>query len=222
ATATHRGQIIFKDALAQQLCEQGPTESPLRPSLELHGKHAVLRDDFDSNLSHTQLDPSISECTNCDVGEQCGVLMHGRAVTFCEPFGERELSTVPLNTSTASILQFALSGSCRFSYADPSITVSYSLSAIGNSSDDEWITLEKIAPTNSSTVVHLLPLPPQSRADGVRLRWSQDASQGPEGYESCWGLDNVLLVNSAHKTPLMEDNLDPPDTANWLFFPGST
>ncbi|KAK0134203.1 Reelin [Merluccius polli] len=34
ATATHRGQIIFKDALAQQLCEQGaPTESPLRPSL---------------------------------------------------------------------------------------------------------------------------------------------------------------------------------------------
>lgn len=23
ATATHRGQIIFKDALAQQLCEQG-------------------------------------------------------------------------------------------------------------------------------------------------------------------------------------------------------
>ncbi|KAK5902026.1 hypothetical protein CesoFtcFv8_007327 [Champsocephalus esox] len=23
ATATHRGQILFKDALAQQLCEQG-------------------------------------------------------------------------------------------------------------------------------------------------------------------------------------------------------
>uniref|UniRef100_A0A3B3ZQN9 Reelin n=1 Tax=Periophthalmus magnuspinnatus TaxID=409849 RepID=A0A3B3ZQN9_9GOBI len=203
ATATHRGQIIFKDALAQQLCEQG---------VELHGKHAVLRDDFDSNLSHTQLDPSIwSECTNCDVGEQCGVLMHGRAVTFCEPFGERELVTAMFNHIETTV------------YADPSITVSYSLSAIGNSSDDEWITLEKIrAPTNSSTVVHLLPLPPQSRADGVRLRWSQDASQGPEGYESCWGLDNVLLVNSAHKTPLMEDNLDPPDTANWLFFPGST
>lgn len=226
ATATHRGQIIFKDALAQQLCEQGaPTESPLRPSLvEVHGKHAVLRDDFDSNLSEGELDPSIwSECANCDVGEQCGVLMHGRAVTFCEPFGERELFTVPLNTSTASVLQFALgSGSCRFSYSDPSITVSYSLSAIGNTSD-EWVALEKIrAPSNSSTVVHLLPLPPQSRADGVRLRWSQDAPQGPEGYESCWGLDNVLLVNSAHKSPLMEDNLDPPDTANWLFFPGST
>lgn len=78
------------------------------------------------------------------------------------------------------------------------------------------------APTNSSTVVHLLPLPHQSKAEAVRLRWTQEAPQGPEGYESCWGLDNVLLVNAAHRAPLMEDNLDPPDTANWLFFPGAT
>src|SRR4029434_7152349 len=32
-----------------------------------------------------------SECSNCEVGEQCGVLMHGRMVTFCEPFGQRDL-----------------------------------------------------------------------------------------------------------------------------------
>uniref|UniRef100_H3BXG0 Reelin n=1 Tax=Tetraodon nigroviridis TaxID=99883 RepID=H3BXG0_TETNG len=219
ATATYRGQIIFKDALAQQLCEQGaPTESPLRPNLvELHAKHAVLRDDFDSNLLG-ELDSGVwSECTNCAVGEQCGVLMHGRAVTFCEPLGERELVTVPLNTSTASVLQFALgSGSCRFSYADPSIIVSYSLTGTTNTSDD-WVTLEKIrAPTNSTTVIHLLPLPHHSKADGVRFRWTQEAPQGPEGYESCWGLDNVLLVNAAHRPPLLEDNLDPPNTANWL------
>uniref|UniRef100_A0A3Q3J4K3 Reelin n=1 Tax=Monopterus albus TaxID=43700 RepID=A0A3Q3J4K3_MONAL len=220
ATATHRGQIIFKDALAQQLCEQGaPTESPLRPSLvELHGKHAVLRDDFDSTLQG-ELDPSIwSECSNCAVGEQCGVLMYGRAVTFCEPFGERELVTA---TSDHTV-HFTGSGSCRFSYSDPSIAVSYSLGGNTNTSA-VWITLEKIrSPTNSSTIIHLLPLPYHSRADGVRLRWSQEAPQGPEGYQSCWGLDNMLLVNAAHRTPLMEDNLDPPDTANWLFFPGAT
>uniref|UniRef100_A0A0S7F0R3 Reelin n=1 Tax=Poeciliopsis prolifica TaxID=188132 RepID=A0A0S7F0R3_9TELE len=225
ATATHRGQIIFKDALAQQLCEQGaPTETPLKPNLvELHAKHAVLRDDFDSNIPE-ELDSNIwSECSNCEVGEQCGVLLHGRAVTFCEHFGERELTTVPLNTSTALVLQFALgSGSCRFSYSDPSITVSYSLSGNANTSDD-WITLEKIrAPTNSSTVVHLVPLPHSSRGEAVRLRWSQETPHGPEGYESCWGLDNVLLVNSAHRVPLIEDNLDPLDTSNWLFFPGAT
>lgn len=78
------------------------------------------------------------------------------------------------------------------------------------------------APNNSSTVIHLLPLPHHSKADGVRFRWTQEAPQGPEGYESCWGLDNVLLVNAAHRPPLLEDNLDPPNTANWLFFPGAT
>uniref|UniRef100_W5NEI9 Reelin n=1 Tax=Lepisosteus oculatus TaxID=7918 RepID=W5NEI9_LEPOC len=221
ATATHRGQIIFKDALAQQLCEQGaPTESPLRPSLaEIHGNHVILRDDFDSN-QQGELDLSIwSECKSCEVGEQCGVLMHGRALTFCEPFGQRELTSVPLNTSTATVLQFALgSGSCRFSYSDPSIVVSYSL----NSSDD-WIPLERIrAPSNSSTVVHILALPPRSRGEGARVRWAQEPVSGPEGYESCWSIDNVLLVNTAHRPPLLEDSLDPPDTANWLFFPGAT
>lgn len=85
-----------------------------------------------------------------------------------------------------------------------------------------FLSLSPRAPTNSSTVIHLLPLPHQSKADGVRIRWSQEAPQGPEGYESCWGLDNVLLVNAAHRAPLMEDNLDPPETANWLFFPGAT
>ncbi|XP_037396021.1 reelin isoform X2 [Pygocentrus nattereri] len=221
ATATHRGQIIFKDTLAQQLCEQGaPTESPLRPNLaEVHGNHAVLRDDFDSNLQG-ELDLNIwSDCSNCEVGAQCGVLLHGKAVTFCEPLGQRELTTVALNTSTASVLQFAFgSGSCRFSYSDPSILVSYSLN-----SSDEWITLDKIrAPTNSSTVVHLLPMPPGSRGEAVRLRWTQEAALVSDGYESCWGLDNVLLVNMAHKPTLLEDNLDPLDTANWLFFPGAT
>lgn len=85
-----------------------------------------------------------------------------------------------------------------------------------------WRVLSSRAPTNSSTVIHLLPLPHHSKADGVRFRWTQEAPQGPEGYESCWGLDNVLLVNAAHRPPLLEDNLDPPNTANWLFFPGAT
>uniref|UniRef100_A0A3Q2DRU9 Reelin n=1 Tax=Cyprinodon variegatus TaxID=28743 RepID=A0A3Q2DRU9_CYPVA len=214
ATATHRGQIIFKDALAQQLCEQG---------VELHAKHAVLRDDFDSNMQD-ELDPNIwSDCSNCEVGDQCGVLMHGRAVTFCEHFGERELVTTMFDHRPFyPCVSSPGSGSCRFSYSDPSITVSYSLSGNANTSDD-WITLEKIrAPTNSSTVIHLVPLPHSSRGEGIRLRWSQETPHGPEGYESCWGLDNVLLVNSAHRVPLIEDNLDPLDTANWLFFPGAT
>uniref|UniRef100_A0A8C9VAA0 Reelin n=1 Tax=Scleropages formosus TaxID=113540 RepID=A0A8C9VAA0_SCLFO len=221
ATATRRGQIIFKDALAQQLCEQGaPTESPQRPILaEIHGNHVILRDDFDSN-SQEELDSRIwSGCGGCEVGERCGILMHGRAVTFCEPLAQRELITRPLNTSTASFLQFALgSGSCRFSYSDPDIVVSFSLNG-----SKEWTAMERIrAPSNSSTVVHLLPLPAHSRGEEVRLRWAQDPAVGAAGYESCWGVDNVLLVNMAHRPPILEDNMDPPDTSNWLFFPGAT
>ncbi|XP_025025138.1 reelin-like, partial [Python bivittatus] len=110
ATATHRGQIIFKDALAQQLCEQGsPTEAPLHPLLaEMHSNSVILRDDFDSY--HLQgLNPTMwFECSNCEVGEQCGVIMHGNAVTFCEPYGPRELTTNGLNTTTASVLQFSI------------------------------------------------------------------------------------------------------------------
>ncbi|XDV29817.1 hypothetical protein PO909_032854, partial [Leuciscus waleckii] len=197
-----------------------PTESPLRPSLAVvDGDHAVLRDDFEHNTQE-ELNPSIwSDCSNCEVGEQCGALMHGRAVTFCEPFGQRDLTSVALNMSAASVLQFALgSGSCRFSYSDPSIIVSCGL----NTSDD-WITLEKIrAPTNTSTVVHLVPLVAGCRAESVHLRWSQEPAPGPDGYESCWGLDNILVLNGAERPPLLEDNLDPMDTANWLFFPGAT
>lgn len=55
----------------------------------------------------------------------------------------------------------------------------------------------------------------------MHLRWFQEPALGPNGYESCWGLDNILLVNMAHRPTLLEDNLDPPDTVNWVFFPGA-
>ncbi|KAF6086334.1 hypothetical protein HJG60_008502 [Phyllostomus discolor] len=113
ATATHRGQIIFKDALAQQLCEQGaPTEATMHLHLaEIHSDSIILRDDFDS-YHQLELNPNIwVECSNCETGEQCGAIMHGNAVTFCEPYGPRELITTGLNTTTASVLQFSI-GKC--------------------------------------------------------------------------------------------------------------
>lgn len=71
-------------------------------------------------------------------------------------------------------------------------------------------------------MVHLLTVPPSCKEEAVHLKWSQEAALGPNGYESCWGLDNILLVNMDHRPTLLEDNLDPPDTANWIFFPGAT
>lgn len=71
-------------------------------------------------------------------------------------------------------------------------------------------------------MVHLVPLPAGCKGESVHLRWSQEPPVGPDGYESCWGLDNILVLNSADRPPLLEDSLDPLDTANWLFFPGAT
>ncbi|KAJ7407130.1 hypothetical protein WISP_128431 [Willisornis vidua] len=210
ATATHRGQVIFKDALAQQLCEQGA---------EMHSDSIILRDDFDS-YHQQELNPTMwSECSSCEVGEHCGVIMHGNAVTFCEPYGPRELTTTGLNTTTASVLQFSLgSGSCRFSYSDPSITVSYSK----NSSAD-WTQLEKIsAPSNISTIIHILYLPEDAKGENIHFQWKQDYVHDGDVYEACWALDNILIINAAHRKVVLEDNLDPVDTGNWLFFPGAT
>lgn len=41
-------------------------------------------------------------------------------------------------------------------------------------------------------------------------------------YEACWALDNILIINAAHRQIVLEDDLDPVDTGNWLFFPGAT
>ncbi|MEE6481362.1 hypothetical protein FKM82_012840 [Ascaphus truei] len=221
ATATHMGQVLFKDALAQQLCEQGaPTEAPLHPNLaEIHSDSVILRDDFDS-YQQQELNPNIwLPCSNCEVGEQCGVIMHGRAVTFCDPYGPRALITSNLNTTTASVLQFSIgSGSCRFSYSDPGIVVSYT-----KNNSTSWIPLERIsAPSNVSTIIHIIYLPLDAKAENVQFRWKQENAPAGDVYEACWALDNILVINAAHKQVVLEDNLDPMDTGNWLFFPGAT
>lgn len=68
--------------------------------------------------------------------------------------------------ASVSVSMFAGSGSCRFSYSDPSITVSYSLSSSANTSDG-WITLEKIR-SLSSPLHPSFPFIPQS----LHLLWT--------------------------------------------------
>ncbi|KAJ6666292.1 hypothetical protein lerEdw1_000564 [Lerista edwardsae] len=185
----------------------------------MHSESIILRDDFDS-YQMQGLNPAMwFECSNCEVGDQCGVIMHGNAVTFCEPYGPRELITNGLNTTTASVLQFSIgSGSCRFSYSDPNIIVSYSKN---NSTD--WIQLEKIrAPSNVSTIIHILYLPQEAKGENIQFQWKQEYVHAGDVYEACWALDNILIINAAHRQIVLEDNLDPADTGNWLFFPGAT
>eukprot|EP00069_Balaena_mysticetus_P004095 bmy_17046T0 len=329
------------------------------------------------------------ECNNCETGEQCGAIMHGNAVTFCEPYGPRELvqsweasHTLPygvrnptreslkmrtlflillklittgLNTTTASVLQFSIDsrslewqekgkntnilevrewgigmkgsksqfpslsfgtekpqdasrlgchkalsdtifqandkkvfftipfvfvlsaqiggyhtdlalaikdlrfkrgkkevpvvgGTCsllsrhciRGALRQSQATVvnlgkgkSYSVdrslcdsgAAIQKGLCEEEIHpvyVEQLAPSNVSTIIHILYLPEDAKGENVQFQWKQENLRVGEVYEACWALDNVLVINSAHRQVVLEDNLDPIDTGNWLFFPGAT
>lgn len=59
------------------------------------------------------------ECNNCETGEQCGAIMHGNAVTFCEPYGPRELVSMCYLCTLFQIHFTEFSLQQRFSYAIP-------------------------------------------------------------------------------------------------------
>lgn len=78
------------------------------------------------------------------------------------------------------------------------------------------------APSNVSTIIHILYLPEEAKAENIQFQWKQEYVRVGDVYESCWALDNILIINAAHRQIVLEDALDPVDTGNWLFFPGAT
>lgn len=78
------------------------------------------------------------------------------------------------------------------------------------------------APSNVSTIIHILYLPEDAKGENIHFQWKQDYVHADDVYEACWALDNILIINAAHRKVVLEDNLDPVDTGNWLFFPGAT
>lgn len=78
------------------------------------------------------------------------------------------------------------------------------------------------APSNVSTIIHILYLPEDAKGENIHFQWKQDYVLAGDVYEACWALDNILIINAAHRKVVLEDNLDPVDTGNWLFFPGAT
>ncbi|KAG8142665.1 hypothetical protein E2320_005869, partial [Naja naja] len=80
------------------------------------------------------------------------------------------------------------SGSCRFSYSDPDIIVSYSK----NNSED-WIQLEKIrAPSNVSTIIHILYLPEEAKGENIQFQWKQEYVHVGEVYRILLGIGQYL------------------------------
>ncbi|XP_022095907.1 reelin-like [Acanthaster planci] len=209
-------QTILKDALALQLCERGmPSSEPFRPQLaSVHSDGVILRDDFDSSEA---LDYTVwSELHGGNISNTCGTVLHGNAMVFCNRLGSRDLSTVHLNLTSASVLQFALSsGVCTPGIGDYSLSVSY---AVNDRVD--WHLIEKIrVPTDGHTTIHIIHLPAAARQPDVCLRLHQDLAMDVHSFFGCWALDNVLITSTAHRPTVLEEDFDPIAMDNWLFFP---
>ncbi|XP_074645991.1 reelin-like [Tubulanus polymorphus] len=69
--------------------------------------------------------------------------------------------------------------------------------------------------------MHIIHLPEAGKTQSTCVRWYQNVSAGRTGYSGCWVMDNVVITNLAHPLTLLEDNFDPVNSNNWLFFPGA-
>ena len=70
--------------------------------------------------------------------------------------------------------------------------------------------------------VHLVQLPKSARQDNICLRWQSipAVSTGNSSFTGCWALDNVLISNTVGLPSWLQDDFDPLDISNWLFYPG--
>ncbi|XP_071961497.1 reelin-like [Antedon mediterranea] len=197
-----------------EICEGGAATRPSFATIDSAG--VILRDDFEAD-PNSALDYIWSEVNGGEVDDTCGTIMHGKSMVFCKDHGPRELSTVHLNTSTASTLQFVIGvGTCRPGVNDYSITVSY---AINDQRD--WRIISRIpVPINTSeAIMHIIHLPKEARQDDICLRFNQDLAMDAVTYEGCWALDNVLVINAANPPRHLEANFDPVNPDDWLFLP---
>ncbi|XP_060574508.1 reelin-like isoform X2 [Ruditapes philippinarum] len=169
ATATLRQELLFKDTTVLQLCEADDMKGPLRPVMaDIHTDHVIFRDDFDS---YETFAPDLwLRHEGAFVEQSCGSIFFGNAAVFCEKTGLRELVTMPLNTTSASVLQFAFgTGNCSVNDEVVSIDVSYGL----NNCRD-WHILDTFRASKSEvTETVLVYLPIKARGEGICFSWKE-------------------------------------------------
>ncbi|XP_060065663.1 reelin-like [Ylistrum balloti] len=266
ASATLGHQMLFKDTTVLQLCELGASTEPERPdTIGINTDSYLLRESFDTS-SNFDLNVWASH-DGASISSDCGTVLHGDSALFCDTEGYRNLISVPLNLTSAAVLQFTISaGTCGgivFEEEDIKVT-------LGINNCREWVVIDTVsAPNGPKPETHLIHIPASGQQDNVCIRWSQErpsnhtslsddddyekntttrsksltktypirgdlggigvieeettgseeVRKGP--YRSCWALDNVLVVNTAHAPLVISETFDPVDPSNWLFFPGA-
>ncbi|CAH1782623.1 unnamed protein product [Owenia fusiformis] len=217
ATANKGKQLLFKDATVYQICEKGAKGLVSeRPDLSaVHTNGVILRDDFETG--DTFVNDLWYETEGVHKGSDCGPILHGQSAVFCDSDAERFMMTSVLNTTTASLLQFSIGGGiCKSSIGDEPVVIYYGVNGCR-----EWEILETInAPDMLETATHLVHLPTRSRAEIMCFKWVQKRRTDDVGFNGCWAMDNVVISNNADPPRFLQDEFDPVDVSNWLFFPG--
>ncbi|GIY14306.1 reelin [Caerostris extrusa] len=186
ATASLGHEVLFKDTLALQLCEAGESVKSVDiPTMSaVHDPGLVIREDFENYDEANSL--IWSEMISGVVNDQCGS------------------TTVPLNTTTASTLQFALgTGNCTIAVDEPPINVYY-----GTDKCTKWHELEQIRLQPAvETTVHILCLPPSAKSTDVCIQWYQETSDSGK-FKGCWAIDNIIISSVSDRPNYVEDNFD--------------
>ncbi|XP_021361182.1 reelin-like [Mizuhopecten yessoensis] len=171
ATATLGHQMLFKDTTVLQLCEFGASAEPERPdTVGINTDSYLLRESFDTS---SNFDPNIwASHDGTSINSDCGPVLHGDSALFCNRDGSRNLISVPLNLTSAAILQFTISaGRCGgIAFEEEDITVS-----LGMNNCRDWVVIDTIsAPDGPKPETHLVHIPVRGQQDDVCIRWTQE------------------------------------------------
>ncbi|KAL8563520.1 hypothetical protein ACOMHN_064345 [Nucella lapillus] len=147
---------------------------------------------------------------------QCGEVFTGTSLLQATP-GDRELTTLPLDLTHTSMVQFFAKLGCGLSVEgmSPPVFLQYSIDG-----GVHWISIEQFDFSADSNVPSYLSihLPPHARTNATQVRWWQPSKEGV--YSEDWAIDQIYIGGNIFGGQLLQDDPRGPRDSTWLMYPG--
>lgn len=149
---------------------------------------------------------------------QCGSVFTGTSMLQAR-LGERELTTVSLDLSRGSMIQFFAKLGCRSTVTGMNSPVYLQYSVDGGV---HWVTIEQFDFGDGSNRVTYLSihLPPHARTNATQVRWWQPSKDGV--FIESWALDQIYIGGDIYGEELLQDDPNAPRDDSWLMYPGGS
>ncbi|XP_070192277.1 reelin-like isoform X2 [Littorina saxatilis] len=148
---------------------------------------------------------------------QCGDVFTGTNLMQARP-GERELTTIPLDLTRVSTVQFFTKLGCNLEVGmSPPVYLQYSIDG-----GVHWTNFEQFDFHHDSNVpIYLsIPLPPRARTNSTQVRWWQPSKGGV--FSEDWAVDQIYIGGNIYGEDLLQDDPMAPKDSSWLMYPGGT